>query len=355
MLLLGSETLKNNYFNIILDTPEKKKQYFIRLYLNEANEKILYVHMPYCIRKCAYCVCQSVPNGTPEAIRSYYKNIIFPQINEYKDIFQLTKFDQVYFGGGTPTIAGADLLNELFDFIPDFENIPIKCIEASPETLSYEHLELFKKYRFRFLSIGLQSLSKKICKKQNRFYVSKEQLKSFSDTLRDTGIYFNYDLIAFMDKGDVRDIPDFENELNFLMAQCKPSSITIHQLFQSNFSCDRTKALIYALKRVIEQNPIYLCINSNLLDEDIYNDTVYQAEYRLVAEDKQFMHYMWNKYSSMPVKGYDILSLGYTNNFNTISNAGKLFYSPGEDKLKNVNYNSYIYEDFANIRKSKGL
>lgn len=356
MLLINKSSNNGQIsFQDIINTPTKKKEYFINRYNRENGKKVLYIHTPFCTRKCSYCVCQSVSGGNPDLIKNFYHGVLYEQLYEYNSIFETTIFEQVYFGGGTPTIVTTDELEKLFDKIPNFNKIPIKCVEASPETLTESHLELFIKYNFTFISVGIQSLSRKICKKQNRFYITTGQILSLSKCLAEKKVYFNYDLIAFMDKGDIRDLKQFEEELGFVMENCQPSSITIHQLFQSVFTLERTKELICAIKRALEKNINYTCINSNLLEEDIYFDTLYQAEYRLVCQDKKFMHYMWNKYSSMPVKGYDILSLGYTERFHTISNAGKLFYSPGEDKIKNIEYNNYFYDSFEEIRRKKGL
>lgn len=77
-------------------------------------------------------------------------------------------FDEVYFGGGTPTILSPKQLNQIFDMIPDFGKIPNKCIEASPNTLTLEHIELLARKKFSFLSLGIQSLDEKLLKRYGR-------------------------------------------------------------------------------------------------------------------------------------------------------------------------------------------
>ncbi|WP_304089056.1 radical SAM protein [Methanobrevibacter ruminantium] len=332
------------------------KEYFEHNYLtNTSDEKVLYIHIPYCVRKCKYCVCQSNVMAEKTEIRKYIEEVVLHQLAEYTDLLGKVKIDQLYIGGGTPTILSIDELNNIFEAIPGFEAIPLKCIEASPETLTNEHIELFVKKNFSFVSIGVQSLDKAICKKQNRYHVSKEELIKLSQRLLQTGIYFNFDLICFMDKGDVRDLPQFSDDLTFVMKECRPSSITIHQLQQTMFTCEKTAMLQEVIKKAMLQSEEYQCVNSLLQEEDVYNDTVFQAEYRLACRDYSFSHYMWNKYAALPVKGYDILSVGYTEFIHTISNAGSIFYSPGENKIKRVKFNSYIYDDFERIRKEKGF
>lgn len=341
----------------VLRTPKMARDYFNhQFFTNLKNKKVLYIHIPYCIRKCRYCVCQSTAGASRDEIIEYVRSIVISQIREYSESMESIVFDQLYMGGGTPTILSDDELDEIFQVIPNFDKIPLKCIEASPETLDDNHIDLFCKRGFSFVSIGVQSLDKSICKKQNRYNVSKEELISLSQKMLSTGVYFNYDLICFMDKGDIRDLPQFNEDLLFVMNECNPSSITIHQLQQSIFTCEKTRMLQECIKNALKKSKRgYQCVNSMLNEEDIYNDTVYQAEYRLACRDYDFSHYMWNKYAALPIKGYDILSIGFTSKVHTISNVGFIFYSPGEDKLKMVNYNSFIYDDFEQIRKAKGF
>ena len=168
------------------------------------------------------------------------------------------------------------------------------------------------------------------------------------------GFYFNYDLIAFLDKGDVRDLKSFETELDFIL-KTNPSCVTIHQYYQSFFSEEKTKALILLLKNSLSKNPSFCCSNSMLELNDVHNDVLYQAEYRLVSKNKNYSHYMWNKYASIPVQGYNILSIGYTNEFPTVSNTDNICYIASQNKLSFINYDKFMHEDFVKIRNKKEL
>ncbi len=359
MLLKNYQAAEKSSFklNDIKDfaTNDYKKAFFIDSFLKEStNKKILYVHTPFCLQKCAYCTCGSKPKNDENEFENFYKTIIPMQIEEYSDIFNTVKFDQVYFGGGTPTIASASILENLFNKIPYFFDIPCKCIEASPDTLTMEHIDLFKKFGFDFISIGIQSLDKSVCLKHGRPPISHEELANMSYWLKKQGLYFNYDLIAFLDKGDIRDLKNFERDLLFVM-KTHPSCITIHQFYQSHFSKEKTKALISLLKSVLSKNKEYMCSNSNLKTSDAEDDMIFQAEYRLVSEKPNFSHYMWNKYASIPVQGYNILSIGYTNEFPTVSNTNNICYIPSKGKLSVIEFDPFIYSNNKSIRESKGL
>ena len=360
MLVKDFDLLKNtktnlNHLDMFL-SPHQKKELFINSFLNSSreNKKVLYIHTPFCQQKCKYCTCGSKANFSLSEYKKFYEETLPFQIAEYNEIFNKVQFDQVYFGGGTPTIAEAQVLESVFKLIPNFEMIPNKCLEASPHTLTIEHADLLKKYKFSFISIGIQSLEKSMCTKYNRQYVSHQELSNLSTYLRNNNIYFNYDLIAFLDKGDIRDLQSFQKEINYVL-DMKPSCITIHQYYQSHFSIEKTKGLISLLNNVLSHHQDYICANSMLDPNDAEMDVLYQAEYRLVSENYNYYHYMWSKYASIPVQGYNILSLGYSKEYPTVSNSDKICYVAGEDKLSYLKYDPQIHNSFLDIRQKKGL
>lgn len=353
--LLTITKTSSNHLDVLLN-PQQKKEFYIKSFLNSSkeNKKVLYIHTPFCQQKCKYCTCGSKANYSLNEYKKFYEETIPFQIAEYNEIFDKVHFDQVYFGGGTPTIAEAQVLESIFNLIPNFEMIPNKCIEASPHTLTVDHVSLLKQFNFNFISIGIQSLEKSVCSRYNRRYVSRQELSNLSTYLRSNGIYFNYDLIAFLDKGDIRDLKSFEKELDFVL-DTKPSCVTIHQYYQSHFSIEKTKGLISLLSNILLSHQEYICANSMLNPNDAEMDVLYQAEYRLVSENYNYYHYMWNKYASIPVQGYNILSLGYSKEYPTVSNSDKICYIAGEDKLSFLNFDSKIRNGFFDIRKKKGL
>lgn len=101
--------------------------------------------------------------------------------------------------------------------------------------------------------------------------------------------------------------------------------------------------------------PEYECINARLLDSDAFNDIVYQAQYRLVREQRNYTHYMWNKYPEIPVMGWDIFSVGFIDGISPKSNAGNISYKPGSETFKTVSFNKSLYDDYHAIRNEKGL
>ena len=348
-------------------SPKEMREIFIQKFKEETgNKKVLYIHTPYCNGKCRFCICPSISYRSLEDVKSFAKNILPGQIDLYRDIFDAVSFDEIYFGGGTPTLYSAKELEEIFALIPGFDSIPVKSMEGSPNTLALEHLDLFKENHFSFLSLGVQSLDRNLLSYHRRVYIPPEQLTFLSDTIRERKIYFNMDLICYLGPGDITEIPDFKKDLEFVMRDCRPSSITIHQHLQARFTREKTELLIRLIREMLEKYPEYECVNSLLTDEEIERDTIYRAEFRLVREKREFRHYLCTKYPSVPVPGSDVLAIGWLDRENMPSpgnqgivsiksNAGNLLYEPAKKSRHPVDFPKELVEEERRIREAKGL
>lgn len=328
---------------------------FSKLYLESPWKKVLYVHTPYCPSKCKYCICKSTVCKEQQEVDKYALTSLIPQIKEASEVLEKANFAEVYFGGGTPTYLSPEMLRQVFDSIPKFRDIPNKCIEGSPNTLQQAHVDLFKEYGFNFISIGVQSLQRDVCSWQNRIFLSKEQLVQLSHVLQKSGIYFNYDLIAYLGRGDFRDLPGLEEDLRFIMSECRPSSINVHQHHQTTYTTEKMIRLYEVMRSALNTFPEYECINAFLNNDDAFNDIVYQSQFRFVREKRSYTHYMWNKYPEIPVMGWDIFSVGYIEGISPKSNAGYISYKPGNETYRSVSFNKSLYDDYFSIRHEKGL
>jgi oxygen-independent coproporphyrinogen-3 oxidase len=121
----------------------------------------IYVHVPFCVRKCGYCDFYSVAGGEQERDG-------FPALVEREMDLLLRKFpgearvpaDTVYFGGGTPTVLGPDRLNRLLAAIrsrfPVEEDAEITT-EANPGTVTGDDFARLREGGFNRVSLGVQS------------------------------------------------------------------------------------------------------------------------------------------------------------------------------------------------------
>ena len=135
----------------------------------------LYIHIPFCRRKCPYCDFYSIIYQ--EKLAREYINIISEEISKLN-----ISFDTVYIGGGTPTVISVGLWKRLLDSLKRIlRNSCENTIEANPESLSREKLKLFLEYNINRISIGLQSLSDNKLKSLGRIHNAERGIKAVMD------------------------------------------------------------------------------------------------------------------------------------------------------------------------------
>lgn len=117
----------------------------------------IYIHVPFCGRKCSYCDFYSLnynKNNADLYLRSVLRNIQY-----YSDRSRIV--DTVYFGGGTPSLLPAESIAQMIDEIKKFfrlsENVEI-TLEANPNTLTPDKLRQLRDNGVNRLSIGVQSM-----------------------------------------------------------------------------------------------------------------------------------------------------------------------------------------------------
>ena len=144
----------------------------------------LYIHIPFCKRKCRYCDFVSFPEYKNEDL---YFVALISEMRKYAPLMQGRRFDTVFIGGGTPTSlkAGriAALLAEAKKCFEIAENAEITC-EANPESASEEKLgELFDAGVNR-LSIGLQSADDKLLSAIGRIHSKADFLRAVESAIK---------------------------------------------------------------------------------------------------------------------------------------------------------------------------
>ena len=120
----------------------------------------LYIHVPFCLRKCHYCSFHSV-TAKPGDIEIWLRDLNEQMKYLRSSIGEIT-LSTAYIGGGTPTVidkAGWNeierIFKEYFCFVPDMEF----SVEANPETLNDFHIEKWKSIGVTRVSLGVQSLN----------------------------------------------------------------------------------------------------------------------------------------------------------------------------------------------------
>ncbi|MBR3876236.1 MAG: radical SAM family heme chaperone HemW [Clostridia bacterium] len=140
----------------------------------------LYVHIPFCLRKCNYCDFCSF-NLSDVDWRGKYIDALCAEIDSYKD--RNIAIDTIFFGGGTPSLLTPEeferiwgVIKESFVILPGAEF----TVEANPKTLDGEKLSVYKSCGVNRLSIGLQSIHENELKILGRIHNFDEFLDSYS-------------------------------------------------------------------------------------------------------------------------------------------------------------------------------
>ena len=141
----------------------------------------LYVHIPFCVKKCNYCDFLSMP--ADDTVKKQYVQALKNEIVFYAESLP-EKLETIYFGGGTPSVLLPEQLTELLDLIrskfdvhPDAEI----TIEINPATIDYKGLHKLKKAGFNRLSIGLQSVQNDKLLLLGRIHTYEEFLQTYQN------------------------------------------------------------------------------------------------------------------------------------------------------------------------------
>lgn len=140
----------------------------------------LYLHIPFCIRKCAYCDFLSAPAGAET--RKQYVERLLEEIRQSEVLSKEYEVATAFFGGGTPSIleggqirAVLELLKSQFCFREDAEI----TMEANPGTVDREKLLQYRQAGINRISFGLQSSDDRELKLLGRIHTWEQFLESF--------------------------------------------------------------------------------------------------------------------------------------------------------------------------------
>ena len=187
----------------------------------------IYVHIPYCVKKCAYCDFCSVPRDDSASL---YSDALCREIELSRDRLPYEgPVPSVFFGGGTPTalppealIRILDTIRRAYDLLPGAE-ITTEC---NPGTASYADFVKLRAAGFNRLSLGLQSTDDRLLAAVGRIHTCDQFLTAFR-AARDVGFQnINVDLMHGL-PGQTQ-----ENYLDTLQKVCdlEPEHISAYAL-----------------------------------------------------------------------------------------------------------------------------
>ena len=137
----------------------------------------LYIHIPFCLKRCIYC---DFVSGIYEAGKA--DEYISALKKEMLAIPRGTSFSTLFVGGGTPTALSADALRDLITYVFNrlsFADSYEATVEANPGTLNNEKLKAIREAGMNRISIGIQSFNDAELKLLGRLHNSSEAERAF--------------------------------------------------------------------------------------------------------------------------------------------------------------------------------
>lgn len=187
----------------------------------------LYIHIPFCIRKCEYCDFLSAPAS--RELQTKYMEALRKEISAAKDYGKDRCVSTVFFGGGTPSIVDEEEIQKTMELLKSVffiaENAEI-TIETNPGTLTERKLRRYREAGFNRLSIGCQSVHDDELRLLGRIH-TYDQFRESYELARTAGFdNINVDLMSGLPGQTTK---SWEESLQTIM-DLKPEHISAYSL-----------------------------------------------------------------------------------------------------------------------------
>mgnify|MGYP001496273720 CR=1 FL=1 len=140
----------------------------------------LYIHIPFCVKKCEYCDFLSW--NAEEEERQQYVAALLSEIESYREFAKGYRVSTIFIGGGTPSVLlpkqMEDILQKIYEIF-ELERRAEITIEVNPGTVDEEKLQCYKENGVNRLSMGLQSVKDEKLRLLGRIHTYQEFVESY--------------------------------------------------------------------------------------------------------------------------------------------------------------------------------
>ena len=193
----------------------------------------IYVHIPFCIKKCDYCDFISYTNCYE--LQEKYAEKLVEEIEENKDLLKNNFVSTIYIGGGTPSSINPELIRKILNKIYEIcgiskieKNKTEITIEVNPGTTTKNNLQLYKNCGINRLSIGLQSTNDILLKEIGRIHNYKQFLDTYKWAKEAGFKNINVDLMLGLPGQDIEVLK--ESLENIIKLEPMPNHVSIYSL-----------------------------------------------------------------------------------------------------------------------------
>lgn len=188
----------------------------------------IYVHIPFCVQKCAYCDFLSAPAdvGTQEQYLHQLMKEISQKAAQYAQDYIVKT---IFIGGGTPTSVPSSLLCEVLQTIQQCFTVEAQAeisMECNPGTVDEKALQVYRDAGVNRLSIGLQSTQDRLLRKLGRIHTFEQFLTTYQAARRVGFDNINIDLMSALPD---QTLEDYEQTLETILA-LEPEHISAYSL-----------------------------------------------------------------------------------------------------------------------------
>ena len=185
----------------------------------------MYIHIPFCKKKCSYCDFISFENANKH--QKEYIEILKKEIEAEKNKEYL--IDTIYIGGGTPSYLDSKYIIQIMDTIKSNYNVKENAeitIEVNPGTVNEEKIIEYKKSGINRISIGLQTIHNKLLKDIGRIHSYEEFLETYKLAQENGFTNINVDLMLALPNQTIKMLEESVKEI----IKLNPKHISIYSL-----------------------------------------------------------------------------------------------------------------------------
>lgn len=190
--------------------------------------KALYIHVPFCVKKCAYCDFVSFPGMDQDTIDRYVDAVC--EECRAREEFLSGGISTLFFGGGTPSLLSPFNVERIFSAIkhacPQFPDRQEITLEANPGTVDVNKLKEFKTLGINRISLGVQSLDNRLLEILGRVHTAQQAMDAYS-YCRTAG--FDNVSLDLMFALPSQTITDWENDIRNAVSLA-PEHLSIYNL-----------------------------------------------------------------------------------------------------------------------------
>ena len=192
------------------------------------NRLSIYIHIPFCVQKCAYCDFLSAP--ATQEVQEQYLHMLMQEIRQKAGEYAADHVVKtIFIGGGTPTSVPAQLLCEVLAEVQEcfcVERDAEISMECNPGTVTIENLRKYRAAGVNRLSIGLQSTQDSLLQKLGRIHSYEQFLETYHGAREAGFTNINVDLMSALPG---QSLTDYEETLHKVLA-LRPEHISAYSL-----------------------------------------------------------------------------------------------------------------------------